>query len=282
MEVVTLIENLVYKGGLKGEHGLSFLIKTREHKILFDAGQSGALLDNARALGEDLKDVDFIILSHSHYDHTGGLEKVLEINKNARIIMKRSILEEKYSNSSGSMKEIGFKLRGRYREYPNEFILLDGDYNLGDGIRVVGDIGKYSDFEGTQEGLFVKEEDKYVRDRFSDELFLIVEKDEKLNIITGCSHRGIINILRSAIDKTGIERINLLLGGMHLSGMKIQDKDLREENDDRLLRTIQEMKKIDIERIYTNHCTGIDGFMRLKTAMEEKVYYSYTGSRIRV
>ncbi|GLI55354.1 MBL fold hydrolase [Propionigenium maris DSM 9537] len=282
MEVVTLIENLVYKGGLKGEHGLSFLIKTREHKILFDAGQSRALLDNARALGEDLKDVDFIILSHSHYDHTGGLEKVLEINKNARIIMKRSILEEKYSNSSGSMKEIGFKLRGRYREYPNEFILLDGDYNLRDGIRVVGDIGKYSDFEGTQEGLFVKEEDKYVRDRFSDELFLIVEKDDKLNIITGCSHRGIINILRSAMDKTGIERINLLLGGMHLSGMKIQDKDLREENDDRLLRTIQEMKKIDIERIYTNHCTGIDGFMRLKTAMEEKVYYSYTGSRIRV
>ncbi len=280
MEIVTLIENLVYKGGLKGEHGLSFLIKTGKHKILFDTGQSGSVLDNARAMGEDLRDVDFIALSHGHYDHTGGLEKVLEINKTAKVVMKRSILEEKYSNSSGSMKEIGFKLRGRYREYPNEFILLDGDYNLGDGIRVVGDIGKYSDFEGIQEGLFVKEEDKYVRDRFSDELFLIVEKNEGLNIITGCSHRGIINILRSAMDKTGIERINLLLGGMHLSGMKILDKDLREENDDRMVRTIQEMKKIDIERIYTNHCTGIDGFMKLRETMGEKVYYSSTGSRI--
>ncbi len=280
MEVVTLIENLVYKGGLKGEHGLSFLIKTREHKILFDAGQSGALLDNARALGEDLRDVDFIVLSHGHYDHTGGLEKVLEINKTAKVVMKRSMLEEKYSNSSGSMREIGFKLRGRLSKYPNEFILIDGDYNLGNGIKIIGDIGEYSDFENTHAGLFIKKEEEYVRDSFSDELFLIIEREKRLNIVTGCSHRGIINILRSAMDKTGMESINLLLGGMHLSGMKIQDKALRKKNHEWMEKTIQELKKMDIDRICTNHCTGIDGFMKLRETIGEKVYYSSTGSRI--
>ena len=128
MEIVTLIENLVYKGSLKAEHGLSVLIKTGGYKILFDVGQTGAFLDNAGSLGEDLRDVDFIILSHGHYDHTGGLENILEINKTAKVIMKKSIVEEKYSNSVGKMREIGFKLRDRYRSYPNEFILLEGDY----------------------------------------------------------------------------------------------------------------------------------------------------------
>ncbi len=282
MEIITLIENLVYKSGLRGEHGLSFLIKSSGHKILFDTGQSGMILNNAMAVGEDLKDVDFIILSHGHYDHTGGLEKVLEINKTARVVMKRDILEKKYSHSSGSMREIGFKLKNRYREYPNEFIIIDEDYILGDGIRIVGDIVGSTDFEIIPGGLFIKEDEEYVRDKFSDELFLIIEKDEKLNIVTGCSHRGIVNILRSAMAKTRIERINLLLGGMHLSGMKIEDKDLKKKNDERLEKTIEELKKIDIDRIHTNHCTGIDGFMKLKDAMEKRVYYSYTGSRVKI
>jgi len=282
MEVVTLIENLVYKGDLKAEHGLSFLIKTEGYKILFDVGQTGALLDNAGYLGEELGDVDFIILSHGHYDHTGGLEKILEINENAKIIMKKNIVEEKYSSSDGTMREIGFKLRDRYKNYPNEFILLEGDYTLGDGIKIIGDIDEYTDFENTQQELFVKEENKFIKDKFTDELFLVIEKDEKLNVITGCSHKGIINILRSAINKTGIERINLLLGGMHLSRLKAGKGKIKGETDDGIEKTIQELREIDVDKIYTNHCTGIDGFMKLKDAMKDKIDYSYTGSRIEI
>ena len=282
MEIVTLIENLVYKGGLKGEHGLSFLIKTGGLRILFDVGQTGVLLENAESLGEDLKDVDYIILSHGHYDHTGGLEKILEINKTARVVMKKSIVEEKYSNSSGELKEIGFKLRDKFRGYPNEFILLEEDYALGKGIEVVARIGEYTDFEKIEQGLLVRDGNSYVADNFSDELFLSIEKEKELNIITGCSHKGIINILKSATDKTGIDSINLLLGGMHLSGLKAGDEIVREKLHEKTEKTIHELKKMKIERIYTNHCTGIDGFMELKDAMGERVYYSYTGNRIRV
>jgi len=282
MEIITLIENLVYNGSLKGEHGLSFLIKTDECKILFDVGQTGALLDNAESLGEELGDVDFIILSHGHYDHTGGLEQILEINKTAKVIMKKNILEVKYSNSGRDMREIGFKLQDRLRDYPNEFIFLEEDYLLIEGIKVIAEIGEYTDFEKIEQGLFIRERNSYVADKFSDELFLIVEKDERLNVITGCSHNGIINILKSAINKTGIESINLLLGGMHLSTLKADQEVLKKNIHEKTEKTIQELKKIEIKKIYTNHCTGIDGFMKLKSAMGEKVYYSYTGSRIRV
>lgn len=282
MEIVTLIENLVYRRDLKAEHGLSFLIKTNNYKILFDVGQTGAVLDNAKLMGEDLKDVDFIILSHGHDDHTGGLEKVLEVNKTAKIIMKKKVLQQKYSNTTENMKEIGFKLRVRYKEYPNEFIFLEKDYILNENIKVITEISEYTDFEKIEQKLFVKDNNNYVVDKFQDELFLIIEKDKKLNIITGCSHNGIINILKSAMNKTKVDSINLVLGGMHLSGMKLDKEALKEKNDGKIEKTIEELKKININKIYTNHCTGIDGFIKLKNAMGDKISYSYTGSKIRI
>lgn len=280
MEIVTLIENLVYKAGLKAEHGLSFLIKTENCKILFDVGQTGIVLENAKSMDENLRDVDFIILSHGHYDHTGGLEKVLEINKTAKIIMKKEALQQKYSNSNGNMRPIGFKLRYKYKEYPNEFLFLEKDYMLNENIKIITEIKGYTDFEKIGQNLFVKDHDDYVMDKFQDELFLTIENDEKLNIITGCSHNGIINILKSAIDKTKMKNINLLLGGMHLSNIKINEKSICDKNNEKMEKTIEELKKINIDKIYTNHCTGIDGFMKLKNSIKNKVFYSYTGTKI--
>lgn len=282
MEIVTLIENLVYEKNLKGEHGLSFLIKTDDFKILFDTGQTGAVTDNAKLLGENLEDVDYIILSHGHYDHTGGLEKVLKINNKAKVIMKKESLQEKFSNSGNSMREIGFKLKDKYKKYPNEFIILEEDYELGNGIKVITKINKYTDFENNESMLFTLEDGKYIADKFSDELFLTIEKDGKLNILTGCAHKGIINIIQSAIEKINIDNINLVLGGTHLSNVKVKDVKAKEINNQKVEKTIEELKKMNINNIYTGHCTGIDGFIKLKNELKDKVSYSYTGSRIRI
>jgi 7,8-dihydropterin-6-yl-methyl-4-(beta-D-ribofuranosyl)aminobenzene 5'-phosphate synthase len=282
MKIVTLIENLVYESKLKGEHGLSFLIKTDKYKILFDTGQTGSVVDNANILGENLEDVDFIVLSHGHYDHTGGLERVLEINNTAKIIMKKEIFQKKYSNSGNNMKEIGFKLKNNYKIYPNEFIFLEDDYDLGDGIKIITKIDKYTDFEKNKNMLFTLDGNKYVTDEFSDELFLTIEKDEKLNIITGCSHNGIINIIKSAINNSDLYDINLVLGGTHLSNVKIKDIESKKINDKKIERTIEELKKIKINNIYTGHCTGIDGFIKLKNELKSNVSYSYTGVKISI
>lgn len=282
MEIITLVENLVYNKDLKGEHGLSFLIKIDNYKILFDVGQTGLILENAKLLEENLDDIDFVILSHGHYDHTGGLEKFLEINHTAKIIMKKNILQQKYSSSTGSIRKIGFKLRDRYKNYPNEFLFLEEDYILNDNIKIITQVDEYTDFEKIKQNLFIKKDDDFIMDQFQDELFLTIIKDNKLNIITGCSHNGIINIIKTAIDNTKINDINLVLGGMHLTGIKLNEKSLQDENNNKIQKTIEELKKLKIEKIYTNHCTGIDGFIKLKNSMGDKISYSYTGINIKI
>ena len=86
MRIVTLIENLVYKQGLTAEHGLSFYIETENRKILFDTGQSALFMQNAKTMDIDIREIDIVVVSHGHYDHTGGLHAFLLENKRQRFV----------------------------------------------------------------------------------------------------------------------------------------------------------------------------------------------------
>jgi 7,8-dihydropterin-6-yl-methyl-4-(beta-D-ribofuranosyl)aminobenzene 5'-phosphate synthase len=96
MRIVTLIETLVYKQGLVAEHGLSVYIEAENRKILFDAGQSGLSIQNAQKMGINIEDIDTLVLSHGHYDHTGGLYPFLEKNRKAKIFAKKDLFIPKY------------------------------------------------------------------------------------------------------------------------------------------------------------------------------------------
>ncbi len=104
MRIMTLIENLVYKQGLLAEHGLSYYIETGHKKILFDTGQSGSFLVNAKMLGIDILDIDAVIISHGHYDHTGGLYSFLKVNHKAKVYIKKEAFNPKFH---GTEKFIG-------------------------------------------------------------------------------------------------------------------------------------------------------------------------------
>ncbi|OQY08279.1 MAG: hypothetical protein B6I28_04900 [Fusobacteriia bacterium 4572_132] len=270
MKITTLVENYVTKEGLKGEHGLSFLVEKDEYKILFDTGQTGILIDNAKKLNIDLENVDYLILSHGHYDHTGGLESFLKVNSKAKIILHQKSIVERYSNSTGKIREIGFRLEGEIKEYKNEFIFIEEDYEINKDIKIMTNISKITDFEMEEKKLFTKKDDKYIQDEFLDEINLVINEGEKNSIITGCSHRGIINIIKT-IQKRGNKEIKLILGGFHLKG----------KSEERIRKTISELKKINFEKIETNHCTGLDGYMELKKEFGDKVNYNYVGMIIR-
>ena len=270
MEIITLVENYATKEGLKGEHGLSFLIKKDNYKILFDTGQSGVLVENAKKLGVKLEDVDYLILSHGHYDHTGGLESFLKINSKAKVISHQKSLEKRYSNSTGKIREIGFRLEKGYKSYKNEFVFIEEDYKINEDIKIVANVEKITDFEMNEKKLFVKKNNEYVQDEFLDEINLVITEKNKDNIITGCSHRGIINIIKT-IQKRDEKEINLIIGGFHLKG----------KSEERVKKTINELKKIKFERIETNHCTGLDGYMELKKEFGDKVNYNYVGMTIK-
>ncbi|BDU50356.1 MBL fold metallo-hydrolase [Haliovirga abyssi] len=272
MEVTVLMENLVYKQGLKSEHGLSFLLKSDDLKIIFDTGQTGDFICNAIALGENLKNVDYVVLSHGHYDHTGGLKRFLDINKTAKIIMKKEALEEKYSNSTGKIRPIGFELKDSYMNYDNEFIFVDGFYDINKNIRVIGDIKKYTDYEDDEKKLFIKKDEEFIKDSFKDELFLVEKNDnnKKIDIITGCSHNGIINIIKTAKYNFEDYKINSVIGGTHLKG----------KSSDRIEKTIKALEKLEINKIGVNHCTGIDSYTILKSKLGDNIFYAYTGLKI--
>lgn len=272
MEIKVLMENLTYSQNLKSQHGLSFLIKDENIKIVFDTAQNQEFIFNAERMGESLKEVDYVVLSHGHYDHTGGLESFLKINKKAKIIMSRYAVEEKYSNSTGEMREIGFALRESMSDFENEFIMIDDYYQISENIEIYSNLEMRNEFEDTEKKLFVKNENEFIKDKFNDEIYLVIRKEGKQSVITGCAHRGIINILNGISNKTGSKSFGSVIGGIHTKG----------NGELRALRTAEELLKIGADKYYLNHCTGIEEYSVIKGILKEKADYFFTGRKIEI
>jgi len=270
MELVTLVDNVVYGEGLVGEHGSSFLIKSKGVKILFDTGQTQAILSNANYLAEELHDVDFVVLSHGHYDHCGGLEAFLSVNHTAKIFLKPKAFGEKISMQDNVQHFVGFKLKKPIEAYPNEFVFVEGDMEIAEGIQLIGDIHTYTHDLVDTSRFFVRDTMNLVQDPFSDELFMVITEGQRRFIFTGCSHKGILNILKTAYEKNGLQRLNYVFGGMHFSGALLRHLD----------QYLMQFKRFGIEGLYVNHCTGIDGYFRLKLKFPQKVYYAFTGFHV--
>jgi len=271
LEIKVVIENMVYKQGFFSEHGLSILIKESGKNILFDTGQSQNVLNNLERLGERVEDVDYIVLSHGHYDHTGGLKYVLEKNHNAKVILKKEALEYKVSTSTGTARDISFPIRETYMKYPNEFIFIEDEYKITDNIKIVGKIEKKFDFEDDENRLFIQK-DKLIKDPFLDELFMTILKDEKINLFTGCAHSGILNILQTAAKINNNAEFGIILGGTHLKG----------KSDSRIINTLKELEKYKFDKLYVCHCTGIEEYVYLKSKFGEKAEYAHTAKIIKI
>jgi 7,8-dihydropterin-6-yl-methyl-4-(beta-D-ribofuranosyl)aminobenzene 5'-phosphate synthase len=271
LEVKIVIENMVYKQGYFSEHGLSILINEAGKKILFDTGQSKNVINNLEQLGENVEDIDYIVLSHGHYDHTGGLKYVLEKNNKAKVILKKEALEYKVSTSTGVARDISFPIRETYMDYENEFIFIEGEYKITDNIKIVGQIEKNFEFEDDEKRLFIQKEE-LVKDPFLDELFMTIVKDKKINLFTGCAHSGILNILQTAAKRNDNADFGIILGGTHLKG----------KSDIRIINTLKELEKYKFDKLYVCHCTGIEEYVYLKSKFGERSEYAHTAKIIKI
>ena len=250
MKIVTLMENTACRDDLRFEHGLSLYIETETKKILFDAGQSAAFADNAQRLGVDLTTVDFAVLSHGHYDHGGGLKKFLEINEAAPVYVSSHAFQPHYS--------------------ANGYIGLDLDLREYDRIRHVAEKTTLSrgmtllQLDGAPmdtAGLEMEENGIRKPDDFRHEQYLLLEEQGKRILISGCSHKGILQIADTF-------RPDILIGGFHF--MKMEDETKLAEAAKRLLAydTVY----------YTGHCTGQKQYDFLKSIMGERLHYISAGS----
>jgi len=261
MQLTTLIENYVEQKSLLAEHGLSILIDTGAKKILFDTGQTDNFLLNAKALGIDVVDIDYVVLSHGHYDHTGGLIAFLKANKKAFIFCKKALFIPKYNNVD---KFIGIiwhdeLMCGRFR-------FIDQVTELEPNIFIMPDTHIYNAVDTHFKDLKIKINDCLVEDKMEDELFIAIRHENSISLLTACSHRGISNICTTANDYFKLA-IYSITGGFHLKHCTRKQYNF----------IVDYFNKMEPAIIGTCHCTGVEKFSQLQRDLKNQMFYNYTG-----
>ena len=264
MKIVTLIENLVYQKGLYAEHGLSIYLETENSRILFDTGQSGLFLQNAENMGIKMEDVDTLVLSHGHYDHTGGLYPFLEKNKKARVYTKKEIFTPKYRSHHrfiGTIEQDEL-LKGR-------LYFIESITEIAKGIFVMPKIIITNPEDTHYAGMLKVTDNGLAEDQFDDELFLVIRENNAINILTACSHRGITNICTTATEHFK-HPVGLILGGFHL----------KNSTDQQFEQIMQYFKQLQPKSIGVCHCTGVEKYAEIQRDCNSHVFYNCTGKEI--
>lgn len=266
MKIWTLVENTSINENIKNEHGLSFYIETKNHKILFDFGQSDIFVENAEQMGIDLSCVDIAILSHGHYDHGGGIKKFLQINSNAKIYANKNVFNLHYN---GCEKYIGLDLSLKDNE---RFIFVDDELIIDEELSLYSCNKNDKFIPINPYGLKVCENNNFVDEDFIHEQYLLIEENnsnKKKILISGCSHKGIMNIQKWFNP-------DVLIGGFHFMKLSVGTKDVEE------LKTYSKILSDTRTNFYTCHCTGVEQYNYLKNYMTNKLNYLSSGSFVEV
>ena len=254
MKIWTLIENTSRSPDLTAEHGLSLYIQTGNRKLLFDMGQGAAFAQNARKLGINLSEVDTAIVSHGHYDHGGGMGTFLRENTHAPIYVNQKAFAPHFNAQA---HYIG--LEPALETHPR--LIPTGDlHTLGDGLTLYGTIPCPVPIQSF--GLTRQEGNGKVPDSFCHEQYLLAEEAGKRILFSGCSHRGILNILRRF-------QPDILVGGLHLQKLPSDSPELRE---------IAQQLAAFPTRYYTGHCTGPEQFDAMKQILGDRLQSIPTGT----
>lgn len=275
VKITTLIENSVKeKSLLHSEHGLSFYIQADDINIIFDTGQSGSFVENANKLNVDLKRIDYVILSHGHYDHTGGFTTLVkEAGNSFKLIAGEKFFNNKYKYDGIKYTCIGNSFNKNYLEENKISIkyINEDTFNISNNILVASNFERKTDFEKIKDRFLIKLDNNYEKDDFSDEIVLAIKLQQGLLVVLGCSHVGIVNILESLIERTGMP-IYGVIGGTHL----VEADDLRVDE------TIKYLREKDIKLIGVSHCTGEKAIEKLKDNFKDRFLEVNTGEIIEI
>lgn len=259
MKITVLIDN-IEANNCQCEWGLSFYIEYKEKKFLLDTGSSNKFISNASLLDVRLIDVDYGILSHAHYDHSDGIDSFFEVNKKANFYIQKSSKENYYSKRLFIKKYIGIK-KGILNDYSSRIIYTNNVFDLYDGVKIIGHSSKDLYKIGIKEHMFLKTDNGYIPDDFSHEQSLVFELDNGIIVFNSCSHGGIENIFSEIREVYPNQKILAFFGGLH--SFNKSDKEVN------ALANI--IKNLDIDKIYTGHCTGDKAFKILKNVLNDKV-----------
>lgn len=268
MKIITLVENTCGDERCVAEHGLSLYIETDKHRLLLDAGQTDAVVRNAEVLGVDLSAVDMVILSHGHYDHSGGILPFSQVNNTAQIIMQRNAIEPHYNGE----KYIG--IDNGILSLPN-VRLIDGDIRLDDELFLFSGITGRRCYPQGNLKLSRLENGVKVPDDFSHEQCLVITQHGKSLLLSGCSHNGILNILDRYRELFNCDP-DYVITGFHM--MK-KDGEHTEQEREVIINTAKELMKMHTV-FYSGHCTGLPAFEMMKAVMGDKLTALHSGLQV--
>lgn len=252
--VTTLVENTVYQRGLRAEHGLAFHIQFGRHHVLFDTGQSDLLLHNASRLGLDLRQLDAIVLSHGHDDHTGGLKAVRSFSPACQLFLHPAATAARFSvNARGETRAVGMTEDTRELVRTSASTVWTREpIEVLPGLFATGEIPRTTDFEDAG-GRFYLDGAGQQPDPLRDDQALYFESAKGLVVLLGCAHAGMVNTLLHIEGLTGGKRIHAVLGGMHLLNASAE----------RIQGTMAALEQRQIALLVPMHCTGPAATMRL-------------------
>ena len=257
MKITTLSENTT-RGGLKCEHGLSLYIETSGKKILFDFGASDIFYENALQLGVDLSQIDFAVLSHGHNDHGGGLKRFLEINSHAPVYVSPYAFEPHY-NAAGKYIGLDTDLA-----HSGRLITVEKSQIIDTGVKIFNCNHLAHRFPITECGHTKEANGKRQKEDYCHEQYLLISQGKDRVLISGCSHKGILNIMEWV-------KPTHLVGGFHFSKLPL---------DSALLSYANTLDQFGAQ-YYTCHCTGTEQFNFMRSRMQGLSYLS-TGDEITI
>lgn len=271
MKVQVLIDNISsFTEGerprkLFGEWGLSVYVEFEGKRYLLDTGASHLFAKNAGVMGVDLSKVDIGILSHAHYDHANGMARFFAINKTAPFYVRKGVAENCYHAHKlfGRLtyhEYIGIH-KGWLKRFADRIRYAEGDMQIAPNVYLVPHKTAGLENIGERAHLSVKENGKFRYDSFDHEQSLVFDTPQGLFVMNSCSHAGADNIVKEIEATFPGKKIYALLGGFHLFRYK----------DDVVRAFAERLRALDVQKIYTGHCTGDRAYAILHDVLGDRV-----------
>jgi 7,8-dihydropterin-6-yl-methyl-4-(beta-D-ribofuranosyl)aminobenzene 5'-phosphate synthase len=246
---------------LKAEHGASFLIDSEGGQVLFDTAQSGSvLLHNMESLGIKPEEIDLLVLSHGHNDHTGGLAGLLERVPGIPLYASPDIFRDRFRKTDTGPRKVGPEVDREWLESRVSLHLSAEPAEVLPGVWTTGEITSRPEPEGRSSTHLVRQGAGWAADSYLDDMSLVLETKSGLVLLCGCCHAGLLNTLARVHEIFGREP-SAVVGGVHLVHADTPTMD----------RVIAKLRDYGPPQLWVSHCTGDRSFLRLKAAFGEMV-----------
>lgn len=267
-----MVDNCAQQRGTMAEHGFAAWITRGEEHTLFDTGGGMTLTTNLQSLNKDVRDLRRVILSHGHWDHTGGLKVVLNNRESTEILAHPEIFTERYSikkqEATPQYVDASLPFSRQELEQAGAYFRLTSEFTeASPGLWFSGEIPRLQGWKTSDQGLVLRQDDRYIPDHILDDISLVLDTKKGPVALFGCAHAGADTILDYLAARTGYHSFYAVIGGMHLS----------KANEQRVAQIIACLEKYQVQQIAATHCTGFPAMAALYQHFRERFVFSSVG-----